>query len=113
MREARMPSPERLRTVRLRQSTRRIFSTQWKLPFPGCQKHYNGNAWLDWWDQDPFIGGAYGCYRIGNYTEFAGIENVRQANVHFCGEQTDLNFQGYMEGAVKSGERLAFHWPKL
>jgi monoamine oxidase len=82
-------------------------------PFPGCQKHYNGNAWLDWWEQDPFIGGAYGCYQIGNYTEFAGIENVRQGNVHFCGEQTDLNFQGFMEGAVKSGERLALHWPKL
>src|ERR1700676_4953326 len=82
-------------------------------PFPGCQMHYNGNAWLDWWDQDPFIGGAYGCYRIGNYSEFAGIENVRQGNAHFCGEQTDLNFQGYMEGAVKSAERLALHWPKL
>ncbi len=82
-------------------------------PFPGCHTHYNGNAWLDWWDQDPFIGGAYGCYQIGNYTEFAGIENARQGNVHFCGEQTDLNFQGYMEGAVKSGEQLAFHWPRL
>jgi monoamine oxidase len=82
-------------------------------PFPGCREHYNGNAWLDWWEQDPLIGGAYGCYQIGNYTEFAGIENVRQGNVHFCGEQTDLNFQGYMEGAVESAERLAFHWPKL
>ena len=82
-------------------------------PFPGCQKSYNGKTWLDWWDQDPFIGGAYGCYQIGNYTGFAGIENVRQGNVHFCGEQTDLNFQGYMEGAVQSAERLALHWPRL
>jgi monoamine oxidase len=82
-------------------------------PFPGCKKNYNGKAWLDWWDQDPFIGGAYGCYQVGNYTEFAGIEKVRQRNVHFCGEQTDLKFQGYMEGAVQSAERLAFHWPHL
>jgi monoamine oxidase len=82
-------------------------------PFPGCQAAYNGKAWLDWWDQDPFIGGAYGCYQVGNYTEFAGIENVRQGNVHFCGEQTDLEFQGFMEGAVRSGERLAFNWPRL
>jgi monoamine oxidase len=89
------------------------FLTAVEAPFPGCQAHYNGNAWLDWWDQDPFIGGAYGCYQIGNYTEFAGIEKVRQGNVHFCGEQADLNFQGFMEGAVRSGERLAFHWPKL
>jgi monoamine oxidase len=82
-------------------------------PFPGCQKNYNGKAWLDWWQQDPFVGGAYGCYQLGNYTEFAGIENVRQGNVHFCGEQTDLKFQGYMEGAVESAERLALHWPNL
>jgi hypothetical protein len=26
---------------------------------------------------------------MGNYTEFAGIENVRQGNLHFCGEQTE------------------------
>jgi monoamine oxidase len=82
-------------------------------PFPGCQAQYNGKAWLDWWEQDPFIGGAYGCYQVGNWTQFAGIENVRQGNVHFCGEATDLEFQGYMEGAVRSAERLAFHWPRL
>ena|SRR5579864_2604771 len=82
-------------------------------PFPGCQAAYNGRAWLDWWDKDPFIEGAYGCYRIGDYTSFAGVENKKQGNVHFCGEQTDMAFQGFMEGAVRSAERLAKNWPKL
>jgi hypothetical protein len=50
---------------------------------------------------------------MGDYTSFAGIEGVREGNVHFCGEQTDLDFQGFMEGAVRSGERLAAHWPSL
>jgi monoamine oxidase len=78
-------------------------------PFPGCQPAYNGMGWLDWWQQDPFIGGAYGCYQLGNYTTFAGIEAGSEGNVHFCGEQTDLNFQGFMEGAVRSAEKLALH----
>lgn len=64
-------------------------------------------AWLDWWEQDPFIGDAYGCYQIGNYTTFAGIEKVSEGNVHFCSEQTNLSFQGFMEGAVRSAEDLA------
>ncbi|MGH8095234.1 MAG: FAD-dependent oxidoreductase [Chthoniobacterales bacterium] len=72
-----------------------------------CEASYNGLAWLDWWEQDPFIAGAYGCYQVGNYTTFAGIEKVSEGNVHFCGEQTDLNFQGYMEGALRSAEDLA------
>ena len=33
-------------------------------PFPGCQASYNGMTWLDWWEQDPFVGGAYGCYHF-------------------------------------------------
>lgn len=64
-------------------------------------------AWLDWWEQDPFIGDAYGCYQIGNYTTFAGIEKVSEGNVHFCSAQTNLSFQGFMEGAVRSAEDLA------
>jgi monoamine oxidase len=86
----------------------REFLSAVEAPFPGCQYAYNGMAWLDWWQQDPFIGGAYGCYQLGNYTAFAGIEAESEGNVHFCGEQTSLNFQGFMEGAVRSAETLAF-----
>ena len=81
-------------------------------PFPGCSRAYNGRAYLNWWATDPFVEGAYGCYQVGNITSFAGIENQREGNVHFCGEQTSLEFQGYMEGAVRSAERLALNWPR-
>jgi monoamine oxidase len=40
-------------------------------------------------------------------TSFAGIEGKPSGNCHFAGEQTSYTFQGYMEGAVKSGERAA------
>jgi monoamine oxidase len=80
-------------------------------PFPGATTAYTGSAWLDWWDRDPYISGSYGCYQLGNYTSFSGIEGRRERNVHFCGEQTSLRFQGFMEGALRSAEALAFQWP--
>jgi monoamine oxidase len=38
---------------------------------------------------------------------FHGIEPTPERNIHFAGEQTSINFQGFMEGAVRSGERAA------
>jgi monoamine oxidase len=32
---------------------------------------------------------------------------VPEGTVHFAGEHTSLNFQGYMEGAVRSGRCAA------
>jgi monoamine oxidase len=55
---------------------------------------------------NPNLLGAWSYYATGNYTGFSGIEPVRQGNVHFAGEQTSLDFQGFMEGAVTSGERV-------
>jgi len=32
---------------------------------------------------------------------------VPQDGVHFCGEHTSIDAQGYLEGAVETGERAA------
>ena len=56
---------------------------------------------------NPRLGGAYAQYRVGQYTGFGGIEGVQEGNVHFAGEHTSPDFQGFMEGAVTSGERVA------
>ncbi len=34
------------------------------------------------------------------------VESRRRGNCHFCGEQTSLDFQGYLNGAVETGERV-------
>ena len=44
---------------------------------------------------------------MGQYTGFSGIEPVREGNIHFAGEHTSLENQGFIEGAVESGERVA------
>ena len=40
-------------------------------------------------------------------TRFAGVERERSGNCHFAGEHTSIDFQGYLNGAVETGERAA------
>lgn len=74
---------------------------------PGALRAFNGLAYQDFWIGDPYTRGAYAYYQTGQYTAFCGVERVAEANVHFCGEQTSLMWQGYINGAVESGERVA------
>lgn len=74
---------------------------------PGATRHFNGLAYQDFWVADPLTHGAYSYYKAGQYTTLCGEERVTEGNVHFCGEHTSINFQGYINGAVESGERAA------
>jgi monoamine oxidase len=75
--------------------------------FPGARAAFNGKAFYTWSSGDPHIGGAYSYLKVGQYTAFNGIQGRRHGNLHFAGEHTSLNFQGYMEGALRSGYRCA------
>jgi len=85
----------------------RRFLNQIEPVFPGVRASYNGRAVLDYWTGRPFTRGSYAYYRVGQMTAFAGVEGKPSGNCHFAGEHTSYTFQGYMEGAVKSGERAA------
>lgn len=75
--------------------------------FPGCTAAYNGLAYYNNGVIDPHILGAWSNYLIGQYTQFSGVEPLPEGSLHFCGEHTSLDFQGYMEGAVTEGERVS------
>jgi monoamine oxidase len=75
--------------------------------FPGSRSHYNGKAFFVWSSGDPYILGAYSYLAVGQYTAFNGIQGRQEGRLHFAGEQTSLNFQGYIEGALRSGYRCA------
>jgi monoamine oxidase len=75
--------------------------------FPGVKTAYCGKAYYAWSSGDPHIGGAYSYFKAGQYTAFNGIQGKRHGNLHFAGEHTSVNFQGYMEGALRSGYRCA------
>jgi monoamine oxidase len=65
-----------------------------------------GSAVRQHWPTAPFALGSYACYRPGQ-AAFSGLEGESEGTFHFCGEHTSVDFQGYMEGAVESGLRVA------
>jgi monoamine oxidase len=75
--------------------------------FPGLTQAYNGRSYYVWSPGDPHILGAYSYLKVGQYTAFNGIQGQREGNLHFAGEQTSANFQGYVEGGLRSGYRCA------
>jgi monoamine oxidase len=89
------------------QAMTRDFLACFDQSFPGAGAAYNGRAYYSWSAGDPYTGGAYSYLKTGQYTAFNGIQGRRSGNLHFAGEHTSVNFQGYMEGALRSGYRCA------
>jgi monoamine oxidase len=75
--------------------------------FPGTSAAYSAVAYEDHWSMDPWHRGAYSYWRLGEYAAFSGYEGVQEGNIHFAGEHTDPEEQGFLNGAVTSGERAA------
>ena len=71
------------------------------------QQAYNGRSFFVWSSGDPHILGAYSYLKVGQYTAFNGIQGQQEGNLHFAGEQTSINFQGYIEGGLRSGYHCA------
>ena len=76
-------------------------------PFPNAASHWNGVATIDYWTGYEWTKGSYSYWKVGQYTAFSGMEKMRQGNCHFAGEHTSQDFQGYLNGAVETGERAA------
>lgn len=85
----------------------RRFLSELEPVLPGTASLWNGKAFLSFWTGDPWHRGSYSYWGIGNCTAFVGVERERQGNVHFCGEHTSIGFQGFMNGAVETGEAAA------
>jgi monoamine oxidase len=83
------------------------FLTQIEPVLPGITPHWNRRATIDYWTGYPWTLGSYSYWKVGQYTKFSGIEGVQEGAVHFCGEHTSVDFQGYLNGAVETGYRAA------
>ena len=66
-------------------------------------------AHLENWRLNPLFRGSYTCNHPGYFTTIAGNEAPPVGNLFFAGEHTSSFYeqQGFMEGAVLSGQRAA------
>jgi len=74
---------------------------------PGAAAQWNGRVTRDYWTGYQWTKGSYSYWKVGQYTRFSGAEKERSNNCHFAGEHTSQDFQGYLQGAVETGERAA------
>ncbi|MFN5324619.1 MAG: flavin monoamine oxidase family protein [Bacteroidota bacterium] len=75
--------------------------------WPGTAAQYNGNSKLIHWPSHPWSLASYACWRVGQVTTMMGAEGEKVGNLYFAGEHTSLWFQGYMEGAVETADKVA------
>jgi monoamine oxidase len=82
--------------------------------YPGTAAAYTGQAVRQHWPSSPFVMGSYTCYKPGQYSTLADWVAEPVGNIFFAGEHTSVEFNGYMEGAVETGQRAAKEvWAKL
>jgi monoamine oxidase len=74
---------------------------------PGIAREFDGRAWLDDWTADRWARGSYAAFLPGQITRYSGVIGRAEEGVHFAGEHTSVPYQGFLEGAVESGERCA------
>jgi monoamine oxidase len=83
------------------------FLDQLEPVLPQVPPAWNRLVSLDYWPGNPWTRGSYSYYAVGDYTTIAGVEGEPVGTCHFAGEHTSIESQGYLNGAVESGERAA------
>ncbi len=75
--------------------------------YPGSTDRLNGNVSRMHWPTHPFTKASYAAYKPGQWTSIGGAEGESVGNLHFAGEHTSADFQGYMNGGAQSGADAA------
>lgn len=75
--------------------------------YPGVRENYNGQISKFCWATNPLAGGSYTSFRKGQWSRFTGIYGEPFENILFAGEHCSVDFQGYMNGAIETGQMEA------
>jgi len=75
--------------------------------FPGTSAAFTGRAYEDHWVEDPWVQGAYSFWKVGQATSYGELAAAPEGSILFAGEHTSVENEGYLDGAVETGERAA------
>jgi monoamine oxidase len=89
------------------QAQAQAFLAQVEPVLPGATAKWNGRVTRDYWTGYQWTKGSYSYWKVGQYTRFSGAEGERSGNCYFCGEHTSVDSQGYLNGAVDTGQTAA------
>jgi monoamine oxidase len=77
--------------------------------YPGAKKEFDNKDVLMAWGPFPWSKGCYSCLKPGQYTGFNGIAEEAQlgGRLLFAGEHTSVDYGGFMNGAIETGNASA------
>jgi monoamine oxidase len=79
---------------------------QIEMIYPGIREHYESGV-TKCWDEDPWARGISAYYKPGQFTSLAPHVARPEGRIYFAGEHTSPWIDGWMQGALESGERVA------
>lgn len=74
--------------------------------FPGMRENFEGGV-TKCWDEDPWARGVSSYYKPGQFGSLLPHVACAEGRVHFAGEHTSPWIDGWMQGALESGNRVA------
>jgi monoamine oxidase len=73
--------------------------------YPGICEHFEGGV-MKCWDEDEWARGASSYYKPGHFALLPHVARP-EGRIHFAGEHTSVWIDGWMQGALESGDRVA------
>jgi monoamine oxidase len=79
---------------------------QVELIYPGARENFEGGA-TKCWDEDEWARGASAYYKPGQFSSLLPHVARPEGRIYFAGEHTSVWTDGWMQGALESGNRVA------
>ena len=74
--------------------------------YPGMRNDFEGGV-TKCWDEDEWARGASAYYKPGQFSSLLPHVARPEGRIHFAGEHTSVWIDGWMQGALESGSRVA------